>query len=424
MRHKTKLLGLAAMLLFLLPFAALADEPGPVLAYRLVRSPVDTVILQVTTEAAKPGMWVGVTIYPPAESAYLVPPINIVYMAEAGRQEKGIPIEDLAHLSGSVEIAVYGRRLSADECDPADLPCKTAGYRLADMTAYASGTLSVAFWQSPPEPDATLVAPPVDTNFATVSGHYTSAYYTSSTQRASLTTSAVSVRYQEAEEWGFGLDANNSLLTLNSNLGTIAGAVYSGTLTSAMVNDKDGVFGIRGTVTSLTSDDSNSNGAVIPYFALYYKTPDKRGYVDVGYSYTGYVDTRIGQYTLTNGMELFTWWLWSDTRVYYITLRNVVQKRSNTLAVDERLTAVVVPNRLSISLYGLAGERIYAFDPDINVPYNLPDVHKGSVGMTVVVNAIKGLSVVGDATYEMYRNETISNDYSVLYYTLGLTYRF
>lgn len=256
-----------------------------------------------------------------------------------------------------------------------------------------------------------------------LTGQFTYGSYSGSVERKNITSETLNLSYIPQPDYGISVNFNHSNLKRNTPLSDDT-TTKPGLTLFKYFKIGEGNLGGRFTGTNVTSDDTNSDNTFIPYGAIMFKTDDSSKYFDLGYAYSGYRDTKVNQYTLTGGFELFNWWAWAQTRIYYIDLSNVVQGENNTFAVEERLTFYVIPKELSLTLYGLVGHRIFAYDPDLGLVYNLPDIQKGSVGLTVEYNVTKKLTAFGDVTYEAYKNDDIHDSYYGTYGTVGIKYKF
>lgn len=254
--------------------------------------------------------------------------------------------------------------------------------------------------------------------------HATYGKYSDSVQRDKIESGTVNLQFAPNIDDSIALAWHTSKLTRKAPLDNIDGTTWAATLTKFFALDNNGYLGGTAKVLYNKSDDTNSDHRTIPYVALAYKTPDRSKYVDIGYAYTEFVSPTINQYTATGGIALFDGWVWSQTRLYYIHLSKEVQGKTNTFAVEERLSYFAIPQTLTLSLYGMLGERIYVFDPDLTTAYTLPDIQTGSAGATVTWNLSKELSIYADGTYEAYNNADINNKYSVLYGTVGVKFSF
>lgn len=256
-----------------------------------------------------------------------------------------------------------------------------------------------------------------------VLGQVTYGSYGGSVERKSITSETGSFSYNPSSDFGATINANHNDLIRKEGLDNI-GTTSGGATLFKFFDAGPGLLGGRATAVYVSSDDRNSDHTLIPYVSLMFKTRDQKVYFDVGYANSGYRDATVNQYTATAGFSLFKDWLYSQTRVYYIDLSRNVEGRGNAFSVEERLSYYAVPKKLTLSLYGLLGRRIFAYDPDLGIVYNLPDYQHGSVGFTASYNITPTLVAFGDVTYEAYRNNDISNSYHATYGTVGLKYGF
>jgi hypothetical protein len=193
-----------------------------------------------------------------------------------------------------------------------------------------------------------------------------------------------------------------------------------------------GYLGGRISLLHIGSTDDNSDNTYIPYLSVVYKSGDLSKYLDLGFAHTQFNDSTASQYTVTGGISLFDGWVWSQTRLYYIDLSKRVPNKGSTFAAEERLTYYVIPKKLDVSLYGMAGQRIYAYDPDMNSSYNLSHVQTGSAGISANYNFTKNFALYADVTEEIYKqityvsylDQTFSDYYNVTYYTAGIRFTF
>ncbi len=272
-----------------------------------------------------------------------------------------------------------------------------------------------------------------------ISGHATYGPYSESTQREKITSETIKLSWAPNHEAGIGLNLHYADIVRKPPLPTLP-ALPEIKSTSAGLSlfwvpqlASKHYFGHNATFTYLDvvnredlTDirDNNADHAMIPYFSFIYKAPDFSRSFDIGVAYAGYKDTDLHQYTVTAGTFLFNYWVWSQTRAYHIDLSNPVQKKEQTFAFEERMTYYVIPQKLSLTLYALFGERIYAYDSDLGIAYTLPDIQKGGAGLSASYNITPRLNLFGDVTHEVYKNAVINDEFTVLYQTVGLTYLF
>jgi hypothetical protein len=248
-------------------------------------------------------------------------------------------------------------------------------------------------------------------------------FYGGSEERKSLLAEAVSLSY-EGESVGVSVNGRNWKLTRTGTLTNLSGFDTNASLYLREKTAADGTFGVIGAATYLTSDDSTTNQKIVPFGAVTWKSANGGHYLDIGYASMDYRDVAARQYSATYGVSLFDQYVWSQTRLYYNNLSQSVQGKDSAVSVEERLTWYAIPSTLSLTLYALAGQRIYGYDPDLRIVYTLPDIQKVSGGLTANVDISPTFSLFGDVTYETYEKKSISNSYSATYSTLGLTFKF
>ncbi|MDI6744787.1 MAG: hypothetical protein QMD07_05355 [Thermodesulfovibrionales bacterium] len=259
-----------------------------------------------------------------------------------------------------------------------------------------------------------------------LSGHVTYGSYSGSQQRDSILSETIKLSYMSFDKNNYGLDISlkSSVLNRKQPLSDIDG--FNADIAYFLfykLNDGN-YLGGRIAVHHISSDDNNSDNTLIPYVSAAYKSSDGSKYFDAGYAHIDYDDTIAKQYTATGGFALFNRKLWSQTRFYYNDLSKMVQSKNNAFAVEEKIAYYAIPKKLTLSLYALFGERLYAYDPDLGIAYNVADIQKGSAGFSAVYNITERLEAYADITYERFKNSDINDKYGVTYYTGGLKYTF
>jgi len=248
--------------------------------------------------------------------------------------------------------------------------------------------------------------------------------YLGSDQRAKIVSESITLSYIPTVSSGLNLALHHSSLTRKSPLSNINGNTANLSYYEFLTTSSGNYIGGKGALHYVSSDDSNSNGTTIPHLSVSYKPASLLSAFEIGLARTPYVDTTAQQVSVMAATALFDQWVWSQTRVYYNNLSNSIQNKDHTIAVDERLTYYVIPKKLTLSLYGLFGERIYAYDVDLGTAYNLPDIQKGSLGISLNYNLNDNIGVFTDLTQEKYDNVTIPNQYRVRYLTFGVSAQF
>lgn len=111
------------------------------MGYSLTNSPGGALLLTVTTETTEFGPWLGVSLYPPREGNQKPVGKNMAFPVKEGKWIKEISIP-ARYRNGTFEIAIWGRRISKDQCAKNDLFCQRNGFRLQNMYSYAWGLLT------------------------------------------------------------------------------------------------------------------------------------------------------------------------------------------------------------------------------------------------------------------------------------------
>ncbi len=248
--------------------------------------------------------------------------------------------------------------------------------------------------------------------------------YSGSVQREKIISESLALSYTPTLSGGFNLSLKHSSLTRKLSLPTIEGIDTNLSYYHFFTDSSGNYIGAKTAVHHISSDDTNSNGATIPHLSLSYKPANLLSAFEIGYTHTPYSDTTAKQITLMGATSLFNQWVWSQTRVYYTNLSAPVQSKNHTIAVEERLSYYAIPRELTLSLYALFGERIYTYDVDLGAAYNLPDIQKGTLGLSLNYRLAGEISIFADFTQEKYDNVFIPNQYRVGYWTAGVSTQF
>ena len=258
-----------------------------------------------------------------------------------------------------------------------------------------------------------------------LSGNITFGDYQSSIERDSILTERLNLSFIPDSTSGVTVHFENVSLEKNAGFADIDQNQYGISGYKALLVDAvNGYIGGRLDLQYLDSDDALTDNTLIPYGAVTYMSRDLGLYLDLGYSHSNYDLPDLDQYTATVGLSLFGGKSWSQTRLYFIDPDEQVQKQDETFAVEERLSYYAVPDTLTMTLYGMLGERIFAYDPEIYAVYNLADVQKGSLGGSISYQLTPSLNILGDITWEAYTNYELDDDYAVVYGTAMLTMTF
>ncbi len=95
--------------------------------------------LKITTDLPTSGLWLGVTFYAPAGKLDM--PLNKTIPLESGKKVVEVVV-DPPFANGTFEAAIWGKKLSKDECLATDELCRKNGFRLINMISYLWGKLN------------------------------------------------------------------------------------------------------------------------------------------------------------------------------------------------------------------------------------------------------------------------------------------
>ena len=249
--------------------------------------------------------------------------------------------------------------------------------------------------------------------------------YVDSKQRSSIISESIALAYRPSLSGGLGLVFHRSNVSQKKRP-NITGLNTNLSYDHFFINGTGNYIRGKGVLHRISNDDpnSNSNGAIIPHLSLSYHPEDLLSVFEIGFARSPYLDTTAQQISLMGALALFDDEIWSQTRVYVIDLSNPVQRKRQTLAFEERLYYYVIPDELTLSLYALFGERIYAYDIDLGTAYNVPDTQKGSFGLSLHYTLEDVMSIFTDFTQEQYFNVDIGDAYLVRYITFGVSTQF
>ena len=238
--------------------------------------------------------------------------------------------------------------------------------------------------------------------------------YSGSVERKNFSAESVFIDYA-TEAFGANVGVKRWDLSRTSSLGDLNGTDTSVLLYARKKVGNEGYWGLTAGATYLSNNDIDTDKTLIPYVAIAYKTPDGGNYFDVGYSSMKFSDTTTSQYSATWGTALFNRYVWAQTKVYYNNLSQNTQGENDSFALEERVTWYVVPDKFSLTLSGLIGQSVEGY---------VYDILKNSVGLTAIWGLTPSLSLFANATHETYEKQSIDDNYSATYGTVGLKYRF
>lgn len=97
-------------------------------------------LLKITSTAAKEGMWLGVTFYPPRQKDAVKDGVSQAVPLKKGYNYTDIAIPAYCR-NGTFEAAIWGKKLSKKEIAPSDVASQKLGYKLTEMVYYLWGYL-------------------------------------------------------------------------------------------------------------------------------------------------------------------------------------------------------------------------------------------------------------------------------------------
>jgi len=126
------LAGILAMACLVLATApVVAEEKSYSLGYEISKDPAGMLKLRVNTSALASGLWLGVTLYTPTGSEVE----NHIFPIKQGKGMSELVINP-KFINGTLEAAVWTKKLTRDECLKTDDFCQKNGYRATGMVAY------------------------------------------------------------------------------------------------------------------------------------------------------------------------------------------------------------------------------------------------------------------------------------------------
>ncbi|WP_455205851.1 hypothetical protein [Kaarinaea lacus] len=160
-------------------------------------------------------------------------------------------------------------------------------------------------------------------------------------------------------------------------------------------------------------------------------------YLDLGYAYSSYqydaqsplLEQKIYQITPTLGFALNDRFEWLQVRGYFIQLDHGANSNGETdsAAVELKWTHYYGPqtflNLHSSSLQAVAGDRLYAIDPDSASIYSISDKQTGSISMALNWRLDEKLKFMILFGYDEYQSLTIANSYNSQYFYANLSYK-
>ncbi len=257
--------------------------------------------------------------------------------------------------------------------------------------------------------------------------------YNGSLKRQSVSTAGVIVRADYLELGGVSLGVNGSRLTFKNGTTLDQQAFYGSGRYNLYFDALPGVLTLRMDLHAIQNNDPTGNSDGVSVFApqISFMNYAKDLYLDIGYARSRYRNNLyVDQWTPTLGLGFNRASDWVQLRGYFIKPSNILraQGKKRTSAAEVKWTHWLDADRWAglenIQLSGLAGERIYAVDGDAAAVYNLADIQRGTLAMSLQwrITAHTKLMLMGGE--ERYTDKLIANNYSnrFVYTDLAITW--
>lgn len=265
--------------------------------------------------------------------------------------------------------------------------------------------------------------------------------YSNSSVRDYFATAGAVLDAKYLERGGFTVAASHTRLkytngtpTLSQDAGFLSGRI------NFTPDRLPGTLTLRGDIHLVGNTDATNETDEVRVFApqVSFLNFDRSKYFDLGYAYSRYGDSNIGnpsldvhQFTPTIGFALNQGADWVQLRLYDIHFSSSArtQNNSGTDALEAKWTHFMAPQPWvpeQIHASALIGRRLYAVDGDAANVYNLTDLQKGSVGIGAQWKLAPSAHLQLDGGYNRYQSQTagISTNYSGSYIYTGLNWEF
>ena len=117
----------------------LSSGTGTSFGYEVYSDPGGTTHLKITSKTTINGALLGITFYPPNVKDIKDAQSQLIPL-KSGENVTDIKI-DSRFKNGTMESAIWGKKLSKNECPANDTICQDLGYKLIDKRAYLWGYL-------------------------------------------------------------------------------------------------------------------------------------------------------------------------------------------------------------------------------------------------------------------------------------------
>lgn len=184
------------------------------------------------------------------------------------------------------------------------------------------------------------------------------------------------------------------------------------------------------------NDPSNESGVTVIAPLVSYLSNDKTFYVDLGYAQSSYDDSvliadelDVDQFTPTLGFGFNEQRDWLQLRGYLIDLSSSARAQGveDTAAIEAKWTHWFSNSKpLGIDnfrLAAVAGERLFAVDPDAGLTYNLTDLQTGGLSLGSEWRLSERNQVLLVLGAEEFENEAINDDYRNVFVYLNFTHQ-
>ncbi len=245
--------------------------------------------------------------------------------------------------------------------------------------------------------------------------------YSGSLQRNSLSSSGVIVSADYLDKGGFSLAANFTRLTYKASNAINQQGYFANGRYKLYLDSLPGPLTLMLNGHYINNNDITGNTDNVKVISpqVSFINYAKTFYVDFGYARSKYQhNLSVNQYTPTLGIGLNNGADWVQARGYLIQVSNPLraQNKSSTSAIDVKWSHWFAPGSWhhmeKMQLAGLFGERIYAVDNDAAAVYNLADIQRGSLSLSLQWRLTESLHLMVIGGNERYLNNVIGNAYN------------
>jgi len=245
--------------------------------------------------------------------------------------------------------------------------------------------------------------------------------YSGSQQRSSLSSGGLILSSDYLEKGGFSLAANGTRLVFKTGNNINQQGYYANARYNLYFDALPGPMTLRLDGHLINNNDISGNTDNVKVIALQISFINyaKTFYVDLGYARSSYQNNlHVDQFTPTLGFGFNGGADWFQVRGFFIKPSNRLraQNKGSTAAVDVKWSHWFAPGAWhrveKMQLGGLFGERIYAVDNDAAAVYNLADIQRGSLSLSLQWKLAESLHLMLMGGNERYLNNTIGDSYN------------